>query len=807
MLASLLIVSGCRRHPHPELLYQQATGDFEGGNLPRALDEARAGAFDFRSQPEWAVKFSLLSAEVLIWQGQYKDALALLDAQAPASDELMVRRKSLQSLANTYLQHFDLAERQAMEAEQLAIAKAPARLADVYLSKGMLRTKLGDYPDANQYYAQVVRLSRAQNREFLMLAGLGNLGVSNVWQRHYDKAIDLFNAVAEIGKSRHNLLQLEKASGNLGWCYRKLGNHEKALELYTQAESLAAQAGMPVNQRDWLEAIGSVYLEQHDSASAGPFFQQSLAIARKLGDRASTAMVLTDLALVSVEQGKLDAAEQYNQEALELEDETHSRIWLNSSRETEALIQRGRGNFAGAGKLLRQVIENSGEDVSLCWESEAELAGIYAAQRRDAEAEAQYRRALATVDAARAALGDEEFRLSFLTTAEDFYNSYIDFLISHGRAKDALQVAEHSRARTLAEGLGLTAKMRKDSFQPESIARRVHGVVLAYWLKPVRSYLWVVTPQRVEAIALPPARQIEAVVHAYGKALMGARDVLQTANPNGQQLYSMLVAPAKKRIAHGSRVVIVADGVLHALNFETLLVPGTQLHYWIEDAVVTNTPSLDLLKASEAGHKPGNGRLLLIGNPLASNAEFPPLAQAKLEMQAVRKHFAPAQCTALEGKQATVRAYLSSGSGDFSYIHFVTHGTASRIAPLESSIILSPDGEDYKLYAREITSRPLHAELVTISGCYGAGTRAYAGEGLVGLSWAFLRAGAHNVVAALWEVNDATTPQLMDDMYNRLQDGAAPAEALHSAKLLMLHSQGICRRPSYWGAFQCYTGY
>ena len=63
---------------------------------------------------------------------------------------------------------------------------------------------------------------------------------------------------------------------------------------------------------------------------------------------------------------------------------------------------------------------------------------------------------------------------------------------------------------------------------------------------------------------------------------------------------------------------------------------------------------------------------------------------------------------------------------------------------------------------------------MTISACYGAGTRAYTGEGLVGLSWAFLRAGAHNVVAALWEVDDASTPQLMGAMYRKLREGAPP---------------------------------
>jgi len=50
---------------------------------------------------------------------------------------------------------------------------------------------------------------------------------------------------------------------------------------------------------------------------------------------------------------------------------------------------------------------------------------------------------------------------------------------------------------------------------------------------------------------------------------------------------------------------------------------------------------------------------------------------------------------------------------------------------------------------------PLQAELVTISACRSAGARTYSGEGLVGLAWAFLNAGAHNVVAGLWNVEDA----------------------------------------------------
>jgi CHAT domain-containing protein len=95
---------------------------------------------------------------------------------------------------------------------------------------------------------------------------------------------------------------------------------------------------------------------------------------------------------------------------------------------------------------------------------------------------------------------------------------------------------------------------------------------------------------------------------------------------------------------------------------------------------------------------------------------------------------------------------------------------------------------------------------VTVSSCVGAGRRAYQGEGLVGLAWAFLRAGAHQVIAALWEVNDAATPQLMDAMYASIRAGNDPAAALRVAKLKLIHSGGVARKPLYWAPFVLYSG-
>ena len=76
----------------------------------------------------------------------------------------------------------------------------------------------------------------------------------------------------------------------------------------------------------------------------------------------------------------------------------------------------------------------------------------------------------------------------------------------------------------------------------------------------------------------------------------------------------------------------------------------------------------------------------------------------------------------------------------------------------------------------------------------------------MGLAWAFLRAGAHNVIGALWEVSDESTPRMMADLYRALGQGQPPKSALREAKLAMLHSKSEFRKPFYWAPLQIYTG-
>ena len=843
VLFVLMGLAGCSRQArlHPEKIYATARGQFERGELVQALTGADAGFKRFeKTQPEWAWRFQVLKAEVLVWQGKSKESLQLLQNLPPDSvqhDPLVIRRKIIQSVDYYYLQQFSNAESCLSEAEQVARDFHPEMLGEVASVKGRFATARGDYSTGEALFLQARKSAGSQHEEFLESVALGNLGWNAMLQQHYDQAIDWFAAALSIARRIGNEGLAVRTFGNLGWCYYKLGDYDQSASMYEESQKLAEKLGLLNDQQLRLNNIGLIRYQQGDYLGAEQSYKEALEITRKLDNKLASAMVLDNLASVALETTQYDLADRYSREAVLLLSSIDDKTTQLESTLIQARIALGREQYPRAMRLFGDVTHGSGSDLSLRWEAESYLAALYAAEGKDARADLQYKKGLQTIDKARAALTKDEYRLSFLNTATQFYNDYIDFLVAHHREREALAVAEHSRARTLAEGLKLPVAQVGEAFHPEQNARKTNSVVLSYWLKPGHSYLWAVTPSKVQLFVLPSRDEIDALVGEYRKGLLGPRGLRDPAD--AEKLYNMLIAPAGKLIqaagkepnlmkaadaGHGTtvpRVIVIADGSLLSLNFETLMVPTPEPHYWIEDAIVSNAASIALLRAENraivsSGHRAAekngstarssNGSILLIGNPNYAGTDFPQLTQAKLEIQKVESYFPPPERTVIEDTAAVPAAYDQAKPGQFSYIHFVAHGTASRVSPLDSGIVLSKQGDTYKLYARDIMQQPLKADLVTVSACYGAGNRAYSGEGLVGLSWAFLRAGAHNVIAALWEVNDASTPQLMDNLYRNINNGEDPAFALRHAKLDLLHSDNVYSRPFYWGAFQLYVG-
>jgi CHAT domain-containing protein len=178
---------------------------------------------------------------------------------------------------------------------------------------------------------------------------------------------------------------------------------------------------------------------------------------------------------------------------------------------------------------------------------------------------------------------------------------------------------------------------------------------------------------------------------------------------------------------------------------------------------------------------------------------------ASAEMSAVSKAF-EGRAAVYRADQATPGRYRDAMPGTFGVVHFTAHAAANAESPLDSAVILSKDGSGYKLYARDVAEQPLSADLVTISACRSAGDRTYAGEGLVGFAWAFLRAGAKRVIAGLWDVDDRSTADLMGHVYAEIAQGRSPSAALRAAKLSMIARGGAAAKPYYWAPFQVFVG-
>jgi CHAT domain-containing protein len=189
---------------------------------------------------------------------------------------------------------------------------------------------------------------------------------------------------------------------------------------------------------------------------------------------------------------------------------------------------------------------------------------------------------------------------------------------------------------------------------------------------------------------------------------------------------------------------------------------------------------------------------------MPAEARMPALPSAGEEIADVRQEFASSAAVVRTGADAQPASFADSKPAQFSIIHFAAHATTNSDDPLDAAVILAPRDGEYKLYARDIIRVPLRADLVTVSACRSEGA-AYAGEGLVGFAWAFIGAGARNVVAGLWEVDDQSSRAIMHTMYAEYHHGQTPQEALRRAKLQLIHSQGPQRKPYYWASFQVLT--
>lgn len=820
---SSVVSDSTRSSPTPDSLYSKGRQELEYGDLDSALRTADEGLAASSKDRVWNFKFRVLKAEILQWQTHNEKILSLLATPPPpelSRGEFAVRAKALQGMACAFFHRRYKAEALLNKAYALAEQSAPEMRSLVLLYKGNRAKKEQQFSLAEERYQQALQLAEQYHQRFIEMSVMGSLGEVATSLRRFDGATELYVKSLDLAESAHARLGKNIVLGDLAWNYEQLGDMEKAISYFTQQQSDLDALGQQQIQALAYMHTGQIYSYQGLYSAAQKSYVKAHRIVlemqrdKRSGEELFIEQLSDDLAEVDLEMGAVEKAEEDFRRSSALDPCLPGTVLVSGK------IAAAHHNFKKAVSLLRPLTrsnhklqcihwKNQSDLVNqfVRWDAQAELARVYSAQSMIGPAKDHFELLINQVEKARSSLRMDDNRLPFSFQANRYYDDYVSFLVQTGQPRLAFQVTEFSRGRTLAAGVGLKAPRRAEDIKIDAIQsflRKSGKIILSYWLTPTSSYLWLISGSQFQLFTLPPDQVIEEKSAEYTKLVQSARNADVLDSP-GQALYHDLIEQAAKFIPHNAEVVIIPDSGLDKLNFETLRVPGPQPHYWIADVIpeIASSTSL-LLSLRKNGRHPGR-TLLSIGN-VQGTKDYPALAHAGEEMQKVQAHFPAKYVVPISGADATPSVYAAEHPEKYAYIHFATHGTASELSPLESAIILSPNSQkSFKLFARDIVGIHLNAKIVTISACYAAGTRAYSGEGLVGLAWAFLKAGAHQVVAGLWEVDDRVSVSLMDDFYTGLAKESAN-KALRDAKLKLINSDSVYTRPYYWASLQLYTG-
>ncbi|MEB3356786.1 MAG: CHAT domain-containing protein [Synechococcales bacterium] len=720
------------------------------------------------------------------------------------------------------------------------------------LARGQGDAALASWQQAFEIYEQVGHSLAAPTwrlrNQINQAQALRSLGL---YRRAYDQLTHIQQELQDLPDS------LVKAAGlrNLGNVLRVTGDLAISRQLLEQSLAIAQSLADPNAVTETLLSLGNTASEQQDTAAALAYYDQVVAIAppsitlvsaqlqrlklwldQRQGDAlqrhlpslltqmaalppsrrtvylridlartflrlptaASGAEVpplisraqLADLLAIAVQQAQTLQDPRAEADALGTLGQVyeHNRQWIEAKELTRQAL------------LLSQATQAS--DLAYQWQWQM---GRLLAQEGDfSGAIAAYEAAIAALQSLRYDLVgvNPDIQFSFRDEVEPVYRQLVELLLhSEGTT---LSQPRLERARWVIESLQIA---ELNNFLREACldATQVLDQVIEQQ-DPTAAVIYpIILPRQLTVILTLPQQPLQAFTIAVDqKTVQQTLDQLRQelvkpqrhrqAQAISQQIYDWLIRPAEESLAQADidTLVFVLDGELRNIPMAALY-DGDR--YLIETYSLALTPGLQLI-----GPKPlQEVELSVIAAGVSEpRSGFSALPHVPLELQTIQSQL-PGQ-TLLNDEFTRAALQTQVQQRPFPVVHLATHGQFSSQA--SETFIVAWDERIYVDDVQQVLQTRTDAqagaiELLVLSACQtAAGDR----RAVLGLAGVAIRAGARSTLASLWNVNDASTAQLMSAFYQALQTGLPKAEALRQAQLQLLHDQRYWR-PLYWSPY------
>jgi CHAT domain-containing protein/Flp pilus assembly protein TadD len=651
---------------------------------------------------------------------------------------------------------------------------------------------------------------------------------------------------------------------DIGMVWALQDDMRRALEYYQKSQIVETEIGNLEGMATNLNGIGTAQAALGKKKEARTAFEKSLEIAQQINDRESMLLVLINLADMAEEPEEFERGLDSGRRAMKIATEMGlaEHLWevhfvLGRLYRRMNRLDEARTEIESAIAIVEQIRRGlPGEEMAQgAFESMVlpyrEMVGILVARGDFATAFEYAERAKGRVlldvlrqgrtdvsgamtDAERGREKELVARLlqlnrdlrSELTSAEPNLDRVAELRTKLGAARlenEAFLTGLYVAHPQLRIERGEMSPIRASELGT-LLTRGGSDAFLEFVVTEEATYLFVLSRDssaggidlRVHTVTIP-RKELEDEVRRFRESLAG-RDL--TYASAARTLFDKLLRPIEVRLRNAKQICIIPDGPLWELPFQALQpVAG---RFLLDRHAIFYAPSITVLRETLATKnvRPDAGRpaqLLAFGNPVVPSAvvsrvqgvyrdaSLGPLPHAETEVRQIASLYGPRD-SRVYVRQDAREEVVKSEAETFNVLHFATHGILDDQSPLYSRLLLSRPSstvEDGVLEAREIMQLDLHADLVVLSACETGRGRVGAGEGLIGISWAFFVAGSPTSVVSQWKVNSASTAELMIEFHRRLRTGrktGSRAEALRRAAL-KVRANPDYRHPFYWASF------